>query len=145
MNKQNAIPTTRSLPRAIERIAKLESEMNKKFLERDRFSARLIDALIMGQHILAVGPPGTSKSDQCLAVADAIKEFDEEKSRKGIAEHRSIKAWKYQFQPFTTLSEVFGACVRHPFCGECRNRRPHTTLRRNSSRPLQSIQKEPCR
>jgi len=109
MNKQNAIPTKRSLPKAIERIAKLESEMNKKFLERDRFSARLIDALIMGQHILAVGPPGTSKSDQCLAVADAIKELDEEKSRKGIAEHKSIKAWKYQFQPFTTLSEVFGA------------------------------------
>jgi len=82
MQDPNASQTISNLPDneiitiAIGGVAKLqaiESEINTKFVERDSVIKDLIRAILVGQHMLLLGPPGTAKSAMAREICSRIE------------------------------------------------------------------------
>ncbi|GAB6875522.1 AAA family ATPase [Thermaerobacter litoralis] len=54
-------------------FAKLEASLRARFVERDAEARSFVLALLTGQHIVLVGPPGTAKSAMARAVCQAVE------------------------------------------------------------------------
>ena len=51
----------------------LRQELNMVFFEREQVVTALLTALLCGQHILLLGPPGTAKSALAVAICSALQ------------------------------------------------------------------------
>lgn len=58
---------------SVEAVAKLQEYLSSRFFERDEAVEGMIVALGCRQHVLFLGPPGTAKSEMCVALAGAIE------------------------------------------------------------------------
>ena len=57
----------------VEAIAKVQEYLTNRFFERDDAIEGMMVALGCRQHVLFLGPPGTAKSEMCVALAGAIE------------------------------------------------------------------------
>ncbi|RME56807.1 MAG: AAA family ATPase, partial [Deltaproteobacteria bacterium] len=77
-----------------QKIRRIRSELQGRFLEREREVDGALMALLSGQHLLLIGPPGTAKSmladELCKRIEDAVY-------------------FQWLLTRFTTPEEVFGA------------------------------------
>lgn len=75
------------------KILTLSNELNENFKERDDEIAGSLLAMISGEHVLFIGPPGTAKSMLARELCKAIEEGD---------------FFYYLLTRFTTPDEIFG-------------------------------------
>jgi len=109
-----------------DRIRTLESELNGAFYERRDEIRSILTALIAGEHVLLLGPPGTAKSALVNAVSGAFagscfsvlmtrfsvpEEVFGPISLKGLEndEYRRVTAGYLPSAQFTFLDEIFKA------------------------------------
>ncbi|HWV39217.1 MAG TPA: AAA family ATPase [Vulgatibacter sp.] len=78
---------------AIRRFGAIRSELAAAFLEREEVVEGLLCALVAGQHVLLLGPPGTAKSELAQELCSRIEG----------AEH-----FQWLLTRFTTPEELFG-------------------------------------
>lgn len=78
-------------PRA--RFERLASAMKRRFVERDALVDAALAALVAGEHLLVIGPPGTAKSQLAAALCDAIT---------------GARGFEWLLTRFTTPEELFG-------------------------------------
>lgn len=85
-------PSLVSSPRAL--LQTIRDELRQRFLERDALVDGALIALLAGQHVLVIGPPGTAKSmladEVCRRLEDA-------------------QYFQWLLTRFTTPEELFGA------------------------------------
>jgi len=74
-------------------LAALQAELSSQFFERDPVIEGLLCALIAGQHVLLIGPPGTGKSELCHAVCQRVT---------------GARYFQWLLTRFTTPEELFG-------------------------------------
>jgi MoxR-like ATPase len=82
------------MERTVEKIKKIKEELKGKFFEREEVIEGTFCALLSGNHVLFIGPPGTAKS---LLVHEIC-------SRIGGG-----KYFQWLLTKFTTPEEIFGA------------------------------------
>jgi MoxR-like ATPase len=83
---------TQPKPSALDKILKLESELNSKYFEREGPIRSLVIGLIAQEHVLLLGPPGTAKSDLSRDLSKQI----------------GADFFEYLMTKFSTPEEVFG-------------------------------------
>jgi MoxR-like ATPase len=79
-------------PVALNGLATLRAVLVSRFVDRADAIDALIAALVSGEHILFLGPPGSAKSALATAVAQAI----------------GLRSWRMLLTRFSEPSEVFG-------------------------------------
>ncbi|MCB9542499.1 MAG: AAA family ATPase [Myxococcales bacterium] len=67
--------------------------MKRRFVERDALVDAALAALVAGEHLLVIGPPGTAKSQLAAALCDAIT---------------GARGFEWLLTRFTTPEELFG-------------------------------------
>jgi MoxR-like ATPase len=82
------------MERTIEKIKKIKEELKGKFFEREEIIEGTFCALLSGNHVLLIGPPGTAKSLLAHEIC----------SRIGGA-----KYFQWLLTKFSTPEEIFGA------------------------------------
>ncbi len=82
----------------IKKIKTLETSYKNKFLEREQVLDSIFAALISGQHLLMVGPPGTAKSELIHKVSENIE---------------GSHYFSILLTEFTTPQEIFGPYSFH--------------------------------
>lgn len=78
---------------ARERFRELREALRGRFIERDAVVDAALAALVAGQHVLLVGPPGTAKSQLAEQLAQALE---------------GATAFSWLLTRFTTPEELFG-------------------------------------
>jgi len=78
---------------AKENLQKIRTELNRAFPERKALIDGALTALIAGEHVLALGPPGTGKSLFSRTIADTVA---------------GGSYFELLLTKFTTMEEVFG-------------------------------------
>jgi MoxR-like ATPase len=81
-------PETQSTP-----LLRLQRELSAHFLERDEVIEGLLCALVAGQHVLLLGPPGTAKSELSHELCRRIE---------------GARYFQWLLTRFTTPEELFG-------------------------------------
>lgn len=82
-----------STPTSSHPLAALQKELSARFLERDAVIEGLCCALIAGQHVLLIGPPGTGKSELAHAMCERVE---------------GARYFQWLLTRFTTPEELFG-------------------------------------
>ena len=77
----------------LEKIGRIEAELNLAFFERNDEIRSLLVALLAREHVLLLGPPGTAKSALTQALCEAIDGGD---------------YFQWLLTKFTTPEEIFG-------------------------------------
>lgn len=72
---------------------RLAAALKRRFVERDALVDAALAALVAGQHLLIIGPPGTAKSQLAAALCDAIE---------------GARGFEWLLTRFTTPEELFG-------------------------------------
>ena len=92
MTKLKSVPAACSAPHrgALERV---RANLKARFLERDEIVDGLLAAVLCGQHVLLLGPPGTAKSATVNALVESID---------------GAQSFTWLLTKFTTPEEVFG-------------------------------------
>jgi len=92
MTKLKSVPAACSAPHrgALERV---RANLKARFLERDEIVDGLLAAVLCGQHVLLIGPPGTAKSATVNALVESID---------------GAQSFTWLLTKFTTPEEIFG-------------------------------------
>lgn len=83
-----------ALEPALEKLKAAAAELSQAFVERDHVVEGALAAILAGQHVLLVGPPGTAKSMLADGVCRRIE---------------GARYFQWLLTKFTTPEEVFGA------------------------------------
>lgn len=75
------------------RLTALRGALKARFIERDALVDAALGALVAGQHLLVIGPPGTAKSELVGALTEAIE---------------GATGFQWLLTRFTTPEELFG-------------------------------------
>ncbi len=75
------------------RFTALGDALRARFIERDPLVDAALAALVAGQHLLIIGPPGTAKSQLAAALCDAVE---------------GARGFDWLLTRFTTPEELFG-------------------------------------
>ncbi|MCA9538450.1 MAG: AAA family ATPase, partial [Myxococcales bacterium] len=75
------------------RFAALGDALRARFVERDALIDAALCALVCGQHLLIIGPPGTAKSQLATALCEALE---------------GATGFQWLLTRFTTPEELFG-------------------------------------
>lgn len=90
-------PAPPTLPALVAKVAAIEAEMNAAIVDRaDAIRACLV-ALVAGEHVVLLGPPGASKSHIVTMLADRV-----------AASSGGATRFEWQCNKFTLPEELFG-------------------------------------
>lgn len=89
--------------RPLQEMAQIERELNERFVEFSHPIRALILAVISGEPLLLVGPPGTAKSRLIRAFSGMLGLLDEDHPEN---DHEGY--FEYLLTPFTEPGELFG-------------------------------------
>lgn len=82
------------MERALEKLTAIRNELKSQYLERDEVIDGTLIALLTGNHMLLIGPPGTAKSQLVSEVCKKIS---------------SAQYFQWLLTKFTAPEELFGA------------------------------------
>jgi MoxR-like ATPase len=82
------------MERALEKLTEIRNELKTHYLERDEVIDGTLIALLTGNHMLLIGPPGTAKSQLVSEVCNKIK---------------GAQYFQWLLTKFTAPEELFGA------------------------------------
>ena len=82
------------MERTLEKLKQIEKELKAKYFERDQVIEGAFCALLTGNHLLLIGPPGTAKSQIVSELCARIK---------------GASYFQWLLTKFTTPEELFGA------------------------------------
>ena len=82
------------MERALEKLKKIQSELKSAYFERDEVIDGALCALLTGNHLLMIGPPGTAKSQLADELCGRIE---------------GARYFQWLLTKFTTPEELFGA------------------------------------
>jgi len=82
------------MERTVEKIKKIKEELKGKFFEREEIIEGTFCALLSGNHVLLIGPPGTAKSLLAHEICSRIG---------------GTKYFQWLLTKFSTPEEIFGA------------------------------------
>lgn len=82
------------MERTVEKIKKIKEELKGKFFEREEVIEGIFCALLSGNHLLLIGPPGTAKSLLAHEICGRVG---------------GGKYFQWLLTKFTTPEEIFGA------------------------------------
>jgi len=82
------------MERAIEKLTEIRNELKARYLERDEVIDGTLIALLTGNHMLLIGPPGTAKSQLVSEVCNKIQD---------------AQYFQWLLTKFTAPEELFGA------------------------------------
>lgn len=82
------------MERALEKLTEIRNELKAYYLERDEVIDGTLIALLTGNHMLLIGPPGTAKSQLVSEVCNKIS---------------GAKYFQWLLTKFTAPEELFGA------------------------------------
>lgn len=82
------------MERALEKLTEIRNELKASYLERDEVIDGTLIALLTGNHMLLIGPPGTAKSQLVSEVCNKIK---------------GAQYFQWLLTKFTAPEELFGA------------------------------------
>ena len=82
------------MERALEKLTEIRNELKASYLERDEVIDGSLIALLTGNHMLLIGPPGTAKSQLVSEVCNKIK---------------GAQYFQWLLTKFTAPEELFGA------------------------------------
>ena len=82
------------MERALEKLTEIRNELKARYLERDEVIDGTLIALLTGNHMLLIGPPGTAKSQLVSEVCNKIK---------------GAQYFQWLLTKFTAPEELFGA------------------------------------
>lgn len=82
------------MERTVDKIINIRDELKSRYLERDEVIEGAVCALITGNHLLLIGPPGTAKSQLANELCGKIK---------------GARYFQWLLTKFTTPEELFGA------------------------------------
>ncbi len=82
------------MERALEKLTGIRNELKASYLERDEVIDGTLIALLTGNHMLLIGPPGTAKSQLVSEVCNKIK---------------GAQYFQWLLTKFTAPEELFGA------------------------------------
>jgi MoxR-like ATPase len=89
--------------RPLREMAKIEEELNRRFVDFEMPVRALILSVISGEPLLLVGPPGTAKSRLIRAFSALLSLLDEDHPEQ---DHPGY--FEYLLTPFTEPGELFG-------------------------------------
>ena len=89
--------------RPLQEMAQIERELNERFVEFGDPVLALILAVISGEPLLLVGPPGTAKSRLIRAFSGMLGLLNEDHPERDHPEY-----FEYLLTPFTEPGELFG-------------------------------------
>ncbi len=82
------------MERAVDKLTHIRNELRGRYLERDDVIEGAICALLTGNHLLLIGPPGTAKSQLANEICGKIN---------------GARYFQWLLTKFTTPEELFGA------------------------------------